>query len=161
MTVTTISPAEMRSVLGQFASGVTVVTGSDDDGPIGFACQSFASVSLDPPLVLFCADHRGRSWPRIRRSGRFTINILHEQQRDLCQRFGSRDGLKFDGLDWQRSAWGTPSLPDVLVRIHAETHDVHTAGDHDIVVGRVLELEAVAAERPLIFFGGRFGLDAD
>lgn len=159
MTVTTISPAEMRSVLGRFATGVTVVTGTDEDGPVGFACQSFASVSLDPPLILFCADHGGRSWPRIQRSGRFTVNVLHEQQRELCQRFGSRDGLKFTGLEWQTSRWGTPSLSDVLIRVHAETYDVHTAGDHDVVIGRVLELETVATERPLIFFAGRFGID--
>jgi 3-hydroxy-9,10-secoandrosta-1,3,5(10)-triene-9,17-dione monooxygenase reductase component len=68
-------------------TGVTVVTGYDD-GPVGFACQSFASVSLEPPLVLFCADHRGRAWPGIRRSGRFTVNVLGEEQDELCQRFG-------------------------------------------------------------------------
>ncbi|MEU4838106.1 flavin reductase family protein [Nocardia testacea] len=159
MSVESISQAEMRSALGRFASGVTVVTGMDGADPVGFACQSFASVSLDPPLVLFCADHRGRSWPRIRASRRFTINVLHEDQADLCTRFGSRDGRKFDELEWETSKWATPSLPGVLIRVHAETHEVHAAGDHDVVIGRVLELEPLAGERPLIFFRGKFGID--
>ncbi|MBM9458335.1 flavin reductase family protein [Nocardioides sp. zg-536] len=159
MSVQTISQAEMRSALGRFASGVTVITGTDDDGPVGFACQSFASVSLDPPLVLFCADHGGRSWPRIRRSGRFTVNVLAEDQDDLCHRFGRRGGLKFDGLDYSMSRWGTPSLDDVLVRVHAEVETVHVAGDHDVVIGRVVELEQLRDTRPMVFFSGRFGID--
>ncbi|PXW30366.1 UNVERIFIED_CONTAM: flavin reductase (DIM6/NTAB) family NADH-FMN oxidoreductase RutF [Williamsia faeni] len=160
MSIETMSQAEMRRAMGQFASGVTVVTGMDDAGPIGFACQSFASVSLEPPLILFCADHRGRSWPRIRGTGRFSINVLHEDQTDLCARFGGSAGLKFDGLEWDMSKWTTPALPDVLMRVHAEVHDVHTAGDHDVVIGRVLELESVTEERPLIFFRGKFGIEA-
>jgi len=158
MTLESVSPAEMRSALGQFASGVTVVTGMDEQGPIGFACQSFASVSLDPPLILFCADHRGRSWPRLRESGRFTVNVLNEEQADLCTRFGSRDGRKFDGLECETSKWSTPSLPGVLMRVHAEVHEVHTAGDHDVVIGRVLELETVVQKSPMIFFRGKFGI---
>ncbi|WP_040801723.1 flavin reductase family protein [Nocardia higoensis] len=158
MTMESVSPAEMRRALGQFASGVTVVTGMDEQGPIGFACQSFASVSLDPPLILFCADHRGRSWPRIRLSGRFTVNVLNEDQTDLCTRFGSRDGRKFDELDCEMSKWSTPSLPAVLARLHAEVHEVYTAGDHDVVIGRVLELETVAEKPPMIFFRGKFGI---
>ncbi|MGV9862675.1 flavin reductase family protein [Rhodococcus koreensis] len=154
------SPDEMRRALGQFASGVTVVTGLDAEGPVGFTCQSFASVSLEPPLILFCADHRGRAWPRIRRSGRFTINVLHEDQTDLCARFGSSRGAKFDGLVWEPSRWSTPSLPGVLVRVHADVQSVHTAGDHDVVIGRVGELESVCEERPMVFFRGGFGLDA-
>ncbi|PZU03844.1 MAG: flavin oxidoreductase [Gordonia sp. (in: high G+C Gram-positive bacteria)] len=160
MSIETMSQTDMRKALGQFASGVTVVAGMDDEGPIGFACQSFASVSLDPPLILFCADHRGRSWPRIRNTGRFSINVLHENQTDLCSRFGSSRGRKYEGLDWELSKWATPSLPGVLIRVHAEIHDVHTAGDHDVVIGRILGLESVTEERPMIFFRGGFGLDA-
>lgn len=153
------TPVEMRRGMGSFASGVTVVTGIDDDEPIGFACQSFASVSLEPALVLFCADHRGRAWPRIRTSGRFTINVLGEHQTDLCDRFGSSRGQKFTGLDWSASAIGTPSLSGVLMRVHAEVHDVLVAGDHDVVVGRVLQLEIPTDEQPMLFFRGRFGVE--
>lgn len=153
------TPDEMRRAMGRFASGVTVVTGLDEDGPAGFACQSFASVSLEPPLILFCADHRGRTWPRLRETGWFTVNVLGAEQTDLCSRFGSSRGLKFDGLDWELSRWGTPSLPGVLMRVHASVEDVHVAGDHDVVIGRVAELECLGDENPMVFYRGGFGLD--
>ncbi|MGW0669393.1 flavin reductase family protein [Streptomyces sp. NPDC002746] len=153
------TPPRMRRAMGTFASGVTVVTGIGRDGdPAGFACQSFASVSLEPALVLFCADHRGRAWPRIRESGRFAVNILAEEQSDLCGRFGSSRGRKFEGLDWKVSRWGTPSLPGVLTRVHAEVYDVRGVGDHEVVVGRVLALETVGEQRPMLFFRGGFGV---
>lgn len=154
------TPTAMRRAMGSFATGVTVVTGLDEGEPLGFACQSFASVSLEPPLVLFCADHRGRTWPRIRPSGRFTVNVLGEDQLDLCNRFGSSRGAKYDGLAWELSDWGTPSLPGVLMRVHAEVDSVHIAGDHDVVIGRVLELETPSDDRPMLFFRGRFGIEA-
>jgi flavin reductase (DIM6/NTAB) family NADH-FMN oxidoreductase RutF len=154
-----VTPDLMRAAMGRFATGVTVVTGLADGEPVGFACQSFASVSLDPPLVLFCADHRGRTWPQIQASGRFTVNVLGEDQGDLCNRFGSSRGRRFDELDWTLSRWGTPSLPGVLMRVHAEVEAAHVAGDHDIVIGRVRELETPRDDRPLLFFRGTFGVE--
>lgn len=155
-------PAEFRRAMAEFATGVTVVTGLDGDEPVGFACQSFASVSLEPPLVLFCADKRGRSWARIRTTGRFCINVLGEDQRELCERFGSSKGRKYEGLEWEPSEWGAPSLPGVLLRVHAVVHDVREAGDHDVVIGRVLATERVGEQdleqRPMIFFRSRFGI---
>ena len=153
-------PSEMRRVMGQFASGVTIVTGTDDGEPVGFACQSFASVSLEPPLVLFCAGVGGTSWPRIRRGGRFSVNVLAEEQQDLCARFGSRTGRRFEGLDWTPSRWGTPSLPGVLARVHCEIDAVHRAGDHDVVIGAVDELEWVGHTDPMVFFRGAFRASA-
>ncbi len=151
------NPAQMRHALGHFATGVTVVTGiGGDDAPVGFACQSFASVSLDPPLVLFCADHRGRSWPRMRDTGRFCVNVLRHDQRELVDRFGSPAGRRFEGLDWWLSPQGTPSLPDVLMRVHCAVEQVHVAGDHDVVIGRVLALEEGTQGRPMLFYRGRF-----
>lgn len=161
------TPAEFRRAMAEFATGITVITALDGGEPVGFACQSFASVSLEPPLVLFCADRRGRSWPRIRSAGRFCVNVLAEEQRELCERFGSSKGRKFDGLDWNLSAWETPELPDVLLRVHAVVHDVHAEGDHDVVIGRVLGVDLepgkddrqAAGRRPMIFFRSRFGID--
>ncbi|MFI0404536.1 flavin reductase family protein [Actinomadura sp. 3N508] len=159
-----VDPAEFRTAMAEFATGVTVVTALDGGEPVGFACQSFASVSLEPPLILFCADRRGRSWPRIRAAGRFCVNVLAEEQRELCERFGSRRGTKFEDLDWDVSPWGTPRLPDVLLGVHAAVHDVHQAGDHEIVVGRVLGIERHdvrdgAWRRPMVFFRSRFGIN--
>lgn len=153
------TPAAMRRGMGGFASGVTVVTAIDSGDPVGFACQSFASLSLDPPLVLFCAGRQGRSWARVRAAGRFCVNVLGEDQVDLCGRFGSTDGQRFAGLDWERSAWGAPALPGALLRVHCSLEDVHHGGDHDIAVGRVLGLDLRPDGRPLIFHRGRFGLD--
>lgn len=151
------TPDQMRHALGHFATGVTIVTGFASDGaPVGFACQSFASVSLHPPLVLFCADHRGRSWPRMREQGRFTVNVLGHDQRDLIGRFGSTAGTRFEGLDWAPSALGGPSLPGVLMRVHCTVEQVHVAGDHDVVVGRVRDLEDGESGRPMLFYRGRF-----
>src|SRR5215469_4861590 len=158
------SPAEMRTALGLFASGVTVITGVDGGEPVGFACQAFASVSLEPPLIMFCADHGGRTWPRIRRSGRFTVNVLGDDQADLCARFGSRNGRKFEGLNWELSRLGTPALPGVLLRVHAEVTAVHVAGDHDVVIGLVREVDHAGhreQRRPLVFYRGQFGLDGE
>lgn len=151
------TPEEMRHALGHFATGVTVVTGFSPEGhPVGFACQSFASVSLEPPLVLFCADHRGRSWPRMRDAGRFTVNVLHHDQLELVQRFGSTDGARFEDLHWLPSEVGGPSLPGALMRIHCAVEQVHVAGDHDVVIGRVLGLDDSGAGRPMLFYRGRF-----
>ena len=93
------TPDVMRRAMGAFPSGVTVVTAVHDDEPVGFTCQSFASLSLEPPLVLFCATREGRAWARIREAGAFCVNVLAEDQVDLCQRFGSRNGLRFEGLE--------------------------------------------------------------
>lgn len=155
-----LSPTEMRRVLGHFASGVTIVTGSDDGQEVGFACQSFTSVSLDPPLVLFCPSHTSTTWPRIQRSGSFSVNVLAEDQQALCQAFATSGGDKFAGLSWQQTAWG-PSIDGVLATVHCDIEAVHPAGDHDIVVGRVRELITHREVGPLLFFRGQFGLTWD
>jgi 3-hydroxy-9,10-secoandrosta-1,3,5(10)-triene-9,17-dione monooxygenase reductase component len=152
-----VEASEMRRVLGHFASGVTIVTGQDEDGPVGFACQSFTSVSLDPPLVLFCPAHTSSTWPRIRRAGAFTVNMLAEDQTDLCMRFATSGADKFAGLDWQETPWG-PALDGVLATVHCDIEQVHPAGDHDVVIGRVRALDARRDVGPLIFFRGQFGL---
>ena len=85
--------------------------------------------------------------------------MLGAEQTELCDRFGSSRGRRFEELGWTRSAWGTPSLPDVLMRVHAQVEDVHVAGDHDVVIGRVLELETPRADPPLLFFRGSFGVE--
>lgn len=152
------TPEGMRRAMGAFASGVTVVTAVADGEPVGFTCQSFASVSLDPPLVMFCAGREGRAWGRIRSVGTLCVNVLTEDQIEVCGRFGSRTGARFEGLEHELSAWGAPSLPGALLRVHCSLEDVHVAGDHDIAVCRVLGLELGAEVPPLVFHRGRFGL---
>lgn len=155
-----VEPAEMRRVMGMFASGVTIVTGTDEGEPVGFACQSFTSVSLDPPLVLFCPAHSSSSWPRIQRGGVFSVNVLAEDQLELCKAFAASGGDKFKDLAWHDTAWG-PSLDGVLATVHCEIEAVHPAGDHDVVIGRVKQLVTHREAAPLLFFRGQFGLSWD
>src|SRR5438270_13507717 len=107
-----IDPQAVRSVLGRFCTGVTIITAVDGaDGPAGFTCQSFASLSLDPPLVSFSVARTSRSWPRIRRSGAFCANILSADQEGLCRRFATSGVDKFSGVDWHPGpATGSPPL---------------------------------------------------
>ena len=152
-----VDPGEMRRVLGHFASGVTIVTGFDDGAPVGFACQSFTSVSLDPPLVLFCPAHTSSTWPRIQASGSFSVNVLAADQTELCKAFATSGGDKFAGTAWTSTTWG-PSIDGVLATVHCDIEQVHAAGDHDVVIGRVRELVTHREDGPLLFWKGQFGL---
>jgi flavin reductase (DIM6/NTAB) family NADH-FMN oxidoreductase RutF len=92
----------------------------------------------------------------MRDQGRFTVNVLGHGQRELVERFGSTDGARFEGLEWEPSEHGGPSLPGVLVRVHCAVEQVHVAGDHDVVIGRVLDIEDTEPGRPMLFYRGRF-----
>ncbi|MEV7460770.1 flavin reductase family protein [Streptomyces rubiginosohelvolus] len=153
-----IAPAEFRRVLGHFASGVTVVTARDADGPTGFACQSFASLSLDPPLVSFMVARTSTTWPRIARAGVFCVNVLGAEQGALCRGFAVSGSDKFAGVAYgDAPATGSPLLDSVPAWIDCRVHAVHTGGDHLIVVGRVAALGAEEAGEPLLFHRGAFG----
>jgi 3-hydroxy-9,10-secoandrosta-1,3,5(10)-triene-9,17-dione monooxygenase reductase component len=142
-------------VLGRFASGLCVVTALDDDGaPVGLTCQSFASVSLDPPLVLFVPAHTSRTWPVIERAGGFCVNVLAADQQALSDRMATGGAERFTGLDWTPApATGAPVLGGTLAWIDCTTEAVHPAGDHHVVVGRVQALETgPSQDGPLLFF---------
>lgn len=148
----------MRRVLGHFATGVVAVTGvhPETGEPTGLAANSFTSVSLDPPLVAFCVAQTSSSWPLVRASGRFTINILAEAQEHICRQLAARGTEKFRGLAWDPSPSGAPVLTGTLAWIEAEIENEHEAGDHTIVVARVRHLHA-SDQAPLLFFRGRYG----
>ncbi|MER6218816.1 flavin reductase family protein [Streptomyces sp. NPDC001272] len=156
-----VSPAEFRAVLGNFASGVTVITAPAADGeagPAGFACQSFASLSLDPPLVTFMVARTSSTWPRIARAGVFCVNILGAGQAELCRAFAVSGADKFAGVPHRPApATGSPQLDGVPAWIDCRIHAVHTGGDHLIVVGRVEAMGAEGEGDPLLFHKGRFG----
>ncbi|MEV6670480.1 flavin reductase family protein [Streptomyces sp. NPDC051162] len=160
------APDKFRRVLGHFASGITVVTapGQDGEPPAGFSCQSFASLSLDPPLVVFMVARTSSTWPRIARAGVFCVNILGAEQEELCRAFavsGARTADKFAGVRHEPSpVTGSPRLADVPAWVDCTVHAVHTGGDHLIVVGSVEALgadEAAAGARPLLFHRGTLG----
>jgi flavin reductase (DIM6/NTAB) family NADH-FMN oxidoreductase RutF len=153
-----VDPQVLREVLGHFASGVTVVTALTADGPAGFTCQSFSSLSLDPPLVAFAPARTSRTWPAVRAIGRFCVNVLAEGQDDVSQNFARSGADKFDGVRWSPSAHGSPVLDDVVAWIDGELWAEYDGGDHSIVVARVLDLGADPDRRPLLFHRGTYGL---
>ena len=151
-----------RDVLGRFASGVTVVTGLSEGRPVGLTCQSFTSVSLEPPLVLFVAARTSRAWPLIQRSGHFCVNFLASAQTQVSNVMASRGADKFATLSWAPApASGSPVLDDILGYVDCTIHAVHEAGDHHIVVGRVLDLAGTELTEPLLYFRGRYTTTAD
>ncbi|MFI9646702.1 flavin reductase family protein [Streptomyces sp. NPDC052040] len=156
-----VDPGEFRRVLGHFPTGVTVITapaGEDGDGPAGFACQSFSSLSLDPPLVVFLVGRASRTWPRIAQAGVFCVNVLAAHQGELCRGFAVSGGDKFAGVDHEPAPYsGSPRLADATAWIDCAIHAVHSGGDHLIVVGRVEALGTDdGADTPLLFHRGRF-----
>jgi 3-hydroxy-9,10-secoandrosta-1,3,5(10)-triene-9,17-dione monooxygenase reductase component len=151
-----------RQVLGHFCTGVAVITTVDAAGPAGFTCQSFAAVSLDPPLVLFCPSRASATWPRIGRAGHFCANVLADEQRELARgSYAVPTGAgKFDGVGWSPAPTGAPVLDGALAWVTAEVADVHEAGDHYVVTGRVTGLRARRPGPPLLFYKGRYAVTA-
>jgi 3-hydroxy-9,10-secoandrosta-1,3,5(10)-triene-9,17-dione monooxygenase reductase component len=151
-------PGQFRQVLGHFCTGITVITTVDEDGPTGFACQSFAAVSLEPPLVLCCPSRSSVTWPRIARAGHFCANVLGSAQRELARVFGATGADKFTGVSWSPSTSGAPVLAGALTWAACTVQAVHEAGDHYVVIGRVTELGACRVGQPLLFYRGRYGV---
>ena len=151
-----IDSARFRTILGHFATGVTVVTGHGTDGPAGLAANSFTSVSLDPPLVLVCMAHTSSTWPAIRNSRRFAVNILGEHQEETCRRFSAKGGDRFEGVGWAPGKTGSPVLDDAIAYVDCVIEAEHEAGDHIIVVGRVVDLGQPADGGPLLFWRGGY-----
>ena len=149
-----------RDVLGRFASGVTVVAGVSNGEPVGMTCQSFSSVSLEPPLVLVVPAKSSRSWPVIQRSGRFCVSFLAADQADLSNTMASRGTDKFADVTWTPAPQtGSPMLAGALAHLDCSIHAVHEAGDHYVVIGRVLDLltdPATEDADPLLFYRGEY-----
>jgi 3-hydroxy-9,10-secoandrosta-1,3,5(10)-triene-9,17-dione monooxygenase reductase component len=153
-----VDPGRMREVMGHFASGVTVVTADTPDGPLGFTCQSFSSLSLDPPLVCFAPARSSSTWPRLRAIGRFCVNVLAEGQDALSRSFARSGGDKFAGVPWTPSRHGSPVLSGVVAWIDTELWAEYDGGDHTIVAAKVLDLGAHPGRRPLLYHRGGYGL---
>jgi 3-hydroxy-9,10-secoandrosta-1,3,5(10)-triene-9,17-dione monooxygenase reductase component len=145
-----------RGVLGHLPTGVVVVTAVDDT-PTGMTIGSFTSVSLDPPLVCFLPAKASRTWQRMRAVHHFCVNVLSREQVDVCRAFAQPGDDKFRGIAWRPARSGAPILDGVVAWIDCEMDVVHDAGDHDIVVGRVLDLDVAQAAPPLVFHRGDFG----
>ncbi|MBL4720314.1 MAG: flavin reductase family protein [Alphaproteobacteria bacterium] len=149
-----------RNACGQFATGVTVITTIGPGGElIGVTANSFSSVSLAPPLLLFCLGRDATSFSTFQSIGHFAINVLHEDQKDDCMHFArvGDDGRKpFEGIDYETWDTGAPILSGCLANFECTTENIHDAGDHVIMVGRVNRMRAEGEGKPLIFHAGKF-----
>jgi flavin reductase (DIM6/NTAB) family NADH-FMN oxidoreductase RutF len=153
---TVISPDEFRRVLGHFAAGVTVVSTCDGDGrPTGLTASAFTSVSLEPPLVLVCVDHKSQSYPALLERGRFAVNVLRADQEAVSRRFATTRLDKFDGVPFHMSPLELPLLDDALAQLECVTVGTHVEGDHTILVGRV-ERAHLGSGEPLVYYRGRY-----
>ena len=156
MTEPAFDSARFRQVLGHFPTGVCVVAAFDEGTPVGMSIGSFFSISLDPPLVGFCAGKGSSTWPKLRGAGKFCVSILGDEQEELSRRFASKEADKFAGLAWDHSPLGSPRLGGSLGWIDCETSAIHDAGDHEIAIGAVHDLAVAAEGHPLVFFRGGY-----
>jgi flavin reductase (DIM6/NTAB) family NADH-FMN oxidoreductase RutF len=151
------SPKELRRVFSAFPTGVTAVAALVDGVPVGLAASSFTSVSLEPALVSVCADLRSSTWPALRGVPRLGISVLAEHQEDACRRLSSKNGDRFADLEVRATADGAVFVEGASAWLDCSIEAVHPAGDHDIIVFRVHDLDRDGAVAPLVFHGGAFG----
>ena len=153
-----IDAGQYRQVLGQYPTGVCVVTSLDAHGaPVGMVVGSFTSVSLDPPLVGFFPDRGSSSWRRLSESDRFCVNILSADQENICRKLASKDADKFTAITYRSSPLGSPIIDGVVAWIDCQLHSLSEAGDHLVVFGEVKGLEVADGGLPLLFFQGGYG----
>jgi 3-hydroxy-9,10-secoandrosta-1,3,5(10)-triene-9,17-dione monooxygenase reductase component len=158
MSTNTNDARNLRGALGQFATGVTVITTVDGDkSPVGVTASSFNSVSLDPPLVLWSLAKTARSMKAFEESGYFCVHVLGASQEELSARFATPGSDKFAGQEWIPGHGEVPLLPDFAARFQCKTTHMYEGGDHLIFVGEVLDYEK-SDEPPLVFHGGRYAL---
>jgi 3-hydroxy-9,10-secoandrosta-1,3,5(10)-triene-9,17-dione monooxygenase reductase component len=157
-----IAPApdarSFRDALGRFATGVAFITAAPEGEPAGLIVNSFASVSLEPRLVSFSPSRSSLTWSRMRRTGRFGVNVLGRRHEQFALRAAPPGADRFEGIEWEAGRSGVPLLAEALASLECEIVAEHPAGDHWIVVGRVDELHSSPISEPLVFFAGGFGL---
>jgi 3-hydroxy-9,10-secoandrosta-1,3,5(10)-triene-9,17-dione monooxygenase reductase component len=145
-----------RDALGRFATGVAFITAAPDGEPAGLIVNSLTSVSLEPPLVSFSPARSSLTWSRMRRAGRFGVNVLGRQHERFAVRATPPGADRFAGLDWELGRGGVPLLTDALASLECQIVAEHPAGDHWIVVGRVDDLRVSPVNEPLVFLAGAF-----
>jgi 3-hydroxy-9,10-secoandrosta-1,3,5(10)-triene-9,17-dione monooxygenase reductase component len=151
-----VDPDRFKEAMSRFATGVTVVAGMEDGHPVGFTCQSFVSLSVDPPYVAVAPARTSTSWPRIARAGTFCVNVLGDHQEHLCRGFAASGGDKFSGVEWHPApVTGSPVIDGSVAWVDCEVELVHDAGDHELIMGRVRDL-GTGEGFPLLFFRSTF-----
>ena len=152
-----LDQARFREVLGHFATGITIVTATEEGEPVGFSCQSFSALSMEPPMVILAPARSSTSWPRIAQAGAFAVNILGEAQEAVCRAFAVSGGDKFDGVAWKPGAvTGSPLIDGSLATLECTLGDIFDGGDHEIVTGHVVAMD-IGSGSPLLFYRSGFG----
>jgi flavin reductase (DIM6/NTAB) family NADH-FMN oxidoreductase RutF len=147
--------------MAEYPTGVVVITSQSDDIAVGMACNSFTSVSLEPQLVSFCVAHTSSTWPRIRASARFCINVMSSDHKEMTRTFSLPNVDRFAAGTWH-SRPGGPGLSDALAWLDCQIWAEHPAGDHTIVVGEVISMDIhPGSTSPLVFWRGRYGLPVE
>jgi 3-hydroxy-9,10-secoandrosta-1,3,5(10)-triene-9,17-dione monooxygenase reductase component len=144
--------AAMRHALSHFGSGLTIVTGLSSAGPLGFTCQSFFSLSLNPALVSFAPSRASTTWPAIRPLHSFAINILADHQAEHSNAFSRSGTDKFTGVAWRQSDFGAPHLAEALATLDCRVWAEYDGGDHTIVAAEVLDFHVGDESGPLLFY---------
>ena len=150
-------PARLRQVYGAFPTGVTAVAGLVEGGPVGITASSFTSVSLDPPLVSFCVAHSSTTWPRLRRAERLGISVLAADQHHIGRRLAAPAADRFAEVAWYATADGAVLLDGAAAWLETSVLSLVPAGDHDIVILAVHDLDLRDGVKPLVFHASRFG----
>jgi flavin reductase (DIM6/NTAB) family NADH-FMN oxidoreductase RutF len=153
--VSSLDVAHFREVLGHFVTGVVVITAATPDGPVGFTCQTFGALSLEPTLISFSARTLSNSWPRVRDVGTVGVNILSSDQEAVARVFATTGVDKFDGIGWSPGPNSAPLIGGALAHLEGEITFVSAQGDHDVVVVKV-DYVASHSGTPLVFYRGGF-----
>ena len=158
MSVETADPVKrFRNALGWFTTGVAVVAAQPHGcDPIGITINSFSSVSLDPPLVLWCLDKKSETKTHFDEVDAFTVNVLGEHHEEVSNRLAKRGGHSLEGLELATGETGAPRLGDAMAHFECTVDARHDAGDHVIMVGRVVEFDFAEEGRPLLYHRGRY-----
>jgi flavin reductase (DIM6/NTAB) family NADH-FMN oxidoreductase RutF len=154
----TIDQREFRNIVGCFATGITVITTVDEDkNPVGLTANSFTSLSLDPPMVLFCIDRTVASFDAFHANRHFAVNILSSAQQEVSQRFAKSGPEKWSGVEFETWGSGCPILTDCIANLECEIESVYEGGDHVIMIGIVRQMASRDGDMdPLLYFRGKY-----
>lgn len=153
-----LNPRAFRDALGHYASGITIIAGHDGNEPLGFTCQSFYSVSVAPPLISFSVMAHSSTYPRIRETGKFSVNILAELQQAISDQFARKGTDRWGGVAWKMTLGQNPVIAGTLMWLDCKIVAEHQAGDHYIVIGQVIAMspEDWHHGAPLLYFKGKY-----
>ena len=153
-----LDPQSFRDALGHYASGITIIAGHDGSQPLGFTCQSFYSVSVTPPLISFSVMATSSTYPRIRETGAFSVNVLAESQQSISDQFARKSSDRWRGVVWEMTSSQNPIIAGTLMWLDCKIAAEHQAGDHHIVIGEVTAMSPSAWHdgAPLVYFRGKY-----